>query len=183
VQALGELFRRSRLNRPESVRRLWKIVARAMVATPENEKFTPRERLPRAGDRESSELVTRKNRTMIAIRKTPPAAEVRIPPEARAAIARGIRRGDAVANLEYLGLSPRYMNLLENSRFNIITLQQLMAHNRDELLDIPGFGESALQQLFECLARYDELELAMLRHESRERPLSDAERALLFNDE
>jgi hypothetical protein len=113
---------------------------------------------------------------MIAVRNTPGYAEVRIPTMARQAILRGIRRGDAVAQLEYLGFSPRYMNLLENSRLNIITLAQLMARGREELLEIPGFGESALHQLMDCLSRYHELEVVIEHQEAHDRRMAEAAR-------
>ncbi len=113
---------------------------------------------------------------MIAARTTPGYPEVRIPSRAREAILRGIRRGDAVAQLEYLGFSPRYMNLLENSRLNIITLAQLMGRGRDELLEIPGFGESALHQLMDCLARYHELETVIEYQEAHDRRMAEAAR-------
>jgi hypothetical protein len=113
---------------------------------------------------------------MIAARNTPGYPEVRIPRLAREAILRGIRRGDAVAQLEYLGFSPRYMNLLENSRLNIISLAQLIGHSREDLLEIPGFGESALHQLMDCLARYHELEAVIEHQEAHDRRMAEAAR-------
>jgi len=113
---------------------------------------------------------------MIAVRTTPGHPEVRIPSPARQAILRGIRRGDAVAQLEYLGFSPRYMNLLENSQLSIITLAQLIGRSRDELLEIPGFGESALHQLMDCLSRYHELETLIEHQEAHDRRMADAAR-------
>jgi DNA-directed RNA polymerase alpha subunit len=105
---------------------------------------------------------------MIAIPR-PQETEPYFPPEARAAIAAGIRRGDAVAHLEYLGFSPRYMNLLENSSLGIITLEQLVRHSKDELLEIPGFGHSAMNQLLDCLSRYHKLPLAIAERDGPER--------------
>jgi hypothetical protein len=120
---------------------------------------------------------------MIAARNTPGYPEVRIPAVAREAIRRGIRRGDAVAQLEYLGFSPRYMNLLENSRMNIISLAQLMARSRGELLEIPGFGESALHQLMDCLSRYHQLEATIEHQEAHDRRMAEAARTFQGFDE
>ena len=100
---------------------------------------------------------------MIAVRKTE--RSNLISSRAKSAIAAGIARGDAVAQLEYLGFSPRYMNLLENSEMGIITLEQLLTRKRTELLEIPGFGQCALNELFGCLARYHELDDAIVDYE------------------
>lgn len=105
---------------------------------------------------------------MIAIRKKTD-HELKICKAAQAAIAKGVKRGDAVAQLEFLGFLPRYMNLLENSSLNIITLEQLLNKNQQELLEIPGFGRSALGQLMECLAQYHELEKVIGRQEEADR--------------
>ena len=88
---------------------------------------------------------------------------VRFSPEAQRAIARGVQRDDPVANLEYLGFAVRNINILEGSHHQITKLHQLVNCSREELLQIPNFGRSALDELLECLSRYDELEEAKRR--------------------
>ena len=75
--------------------------------------------------------------------------------EAQLAIARGVDRGDPTAELEYLGLPLRTINLLENSIFQIVRLEQLVSLSRDQLLEIPNLGSHGLLL---CLSRYDELD-------------------------
>ena len=82
----------------------------------------------------------------------------KISDEARLAIARGVQRGDPVAELEYLGLSVRTINLLENSDFHITRLEQLVARSRDELLSIPNITRGVLVEILSAVARYHELE-------------------------
>jgi DNA-directed RNA polymerase alpha subunit len=76
----------------------------------------------------------------------------------RRAIVEGVNRGDPVAELEYLGLSTRYINLLENCEYAILSLEQLVALRPDELLAIANFGQSGLVELMAALSRYDQLE-------------------------
>ena len=83
--------------------------------------------------------------------------------EAQIAIAQGVRQGDAVAELEYLGLPVRTINMLENSRFQITSLEDLVTRSRDELLEIPNFGKNGLHELLKCLSRYDQLDDAKRR--------------------
>lgn len=78
--------------------------------------------------------------------------------EAQLAIARGVDRGDPTAELEYLGLPLRTINLLENSHFQIVRLEQLVSLSRDQLLEIPNLGSHGLRELLLCLSRYDELD-------------------------
>ena len=80
-----------------------------------------------------------------------------IPMEARIAISQGVTSGDAVAELEYLGLTVRTINILEASKFQITSLQQLVSHRQQDLLEIPNFGIHGLRELMACLARYHEL--------------------------
>ena len=85
--------------------------------------------------------------------------------EARVAIARGIKQGDAVAELEYLGLAVRTINILEGSKFQITNLEELMSRRKQELLEIPNFGRHGLREVLECLAKYHELDDARRRTE------------------
>lgn len=78
-----------------------------------------------------------------------------IPSEARRALILGVYSHHPVANLERLGLPSRVLNLLENSR--IVLLEDLLSHSRDDLLSIDSLGERSLEQIYSCLARYDEL--------------------------
>ena len=76
------------------------------------------------------------------------------------AISKAVIRGDALANLELLGLSVRTINMLEHSCYQITTLEDLLNCRREDLMEIPNFGRGSLQQVFDCLARYDQLETA-----------------------
>jgi hypothetical protein len=78
--------------------------------------------------------------------------------EARIAIAHGVSRGDPVSELEYLGLPLRHINLLENSKFQITWLEQLVRCRQEELLEIPNFSMNMLSDLLDCLARYHTLD-------------------------
>jgi DNA-directed RNA polymerase alpha subunit len=90
----------------------------------------------------------------------------RISEAARKAIARGVARGDPMTELEYLGVSVRTINILENSPFHITRLEQLVRHTREELLTIPSITCSVLQEVLDALARYHELEDARRRFPS-----------------
>jgi DNA-directed RNA polymerase alpha subunit len=87
--------------------------------------------------------------------------------EARVAISRGIQRGDAVAEMEMLGLSLRTINILEESRFQIIRLSELVSLQRNQLLEISNFGEHGLYELMDCLSRYYLLDRFKERFESK----------------
>jgi len=80
-----------------------------------------------------------------------------IPTKARLAIAEAVIRGDALASLELLGLPVRTINMLEHSRYQITTLEDLLNCRREQLLEIRNFGKGSLTQVFDCLARYDQL--------------------------
>jgi len=55
-------------------------------------------------------------------------------------------------------------------------LAQLIGRSREELLEIPGFGESALHQLMDCLSRYHELETLIEHQDAHDRRMADAAR-------
>ncbi|MCA9144026.1 MAG: hypothetical protein H6821_16175 [Planctomycetaceae bacterium] len=74
------------------------------------------------------------------------------------AIIKGVYAGDPVSNLERLGLSPRILALLETSCYQIVTLEDLVSRSRDDMLSIRSVGEKSLEQILECLSRYDELQ-------------------------
>jgi hypothetical protein len=81
-----------------------------------------------------------------------------IPDAARRAIAQGVRRGDSLTDLEFLGLPLRIINMLEASPHHIVTLEQLVSLRKDELAGIGQIGEYSLNHILECLSRYHELE-------------------------
>jgi DNA-directed RNA polymerase alpha subunit len=79
-----------------------------------------------------------------------------IPAEAIAAIKKGVEEKHSVSNLEQLGINQRLINLLESH--GIRNLEQLMTHRKENLLNIPNFGERQLVTLFQALSKYNELE-------------------------
>jgi DNA-directed RNA polymerase alpha subunit len=87
--------------------------------------------------------------------------------QARRAIAQGVDRGDPLANLEYLGVTVRTINILENSKFGITTLEQLVSQRREQLLEIPNVTPATVDELLRALARYHELEEARRVMEAR----------------
>ncbi|MBI84349.1 MAG: hypothetical protein CMJ81_14210 [Planctomycetaceae bacterium] len=90
----------------------------------------------------------------------------KISQEARVAISNGIQRGDAVAEMEMLGLSLRTINILEDSRFQIVRLSELVSLQRNQLQEISNFGEHGLHELMDCLSRYYLLDRFKRRFES-----------------
>ena len=78
--------------------------------------------------------------------------------EVRRAICRGVERGDCLGELEVIGLSTRIISMLEHSKFNIITLEELLIHREDQLLTIHSFGATTIDSIFNCLADYDKFE-------------------------
>lgn len=83
---------------------------------------------------------------------------------ARLAIAKGIERGDCVIEMEAIGLPQRTVNALEESKFKIVRLEELVKCQIFQLREIKNVGEKAVDQIIDCLARYDELE-NILSHE------------------
>ncbi len=86
------------------------------------------------------------------------AARPAIPTTAKQAVTEGVERGDSVADLELLGLSQRTIGLLEDSRFEIILLRDLVSLSREQLLQIENVGENTLNEIFGCLGQYDQIE-------------------------
>ncbi len=81
-----------------------------------------------------------------------------IPEAAWRAIQEGVRRGDCVAKLELLGLPIRTIGMLEDSKYQIITLRDLVSLTQEDLLQIDNLGEKSCRQILECLSRYDQLD-------------------------
>lgn len=65
--------------------------------------------------------------------------------------------GMAVAELEYLGLSLRVINTLEE-KMGVIFIQQLIEKSEKELLAIKQLGQGAVKQILNALERFPELE-------------------------
>ena len=78
--------------------------------------------------------------------------------EALNAIQNGIDRGDAIIELENLGVPYRTIALLENSSFRIMFIEDLVKRKKYELLSIKGFGNVYIKQLMDALSRYDEID-------------------------
>lgn len=72
-------------------------------------------------------------------------------------IRREAEKGMAVAELEYLGLSLRVINTLED-RVGIVYIRQLIEKSESELLDIKQLGSGAVKQIVAALERFPELE-------------------------
>jgi DNA-directed RNA polymerase alpha subunit len=100
---------------------------------------------------------------MISVTRDHKTNSIVISGEARRAIAEGVRRGDPVANLEYLGMTLRTINILENSEYSILELEALVSRRRDELLAIPNVTPSVMREILLALARYHQLDDAQRR--------------------
>ncbi|HUS40737.1 MAG: hypothetical protein WBF93_14885 [Pirellulales bacterium] len=83
--------------------------------------------------------------------------------DARRAIADGVQQDDPVANLEYLGMTLRTLNILENSEQRITKLIQLVSLDRDQLMAMPNVTSSVLAEILDTLSRYHQLEEARLK--------------------
>lgn len=65
--------------------------------------------------------------------------------------------GMAVAELEYLGLSLRVVNTLEQ-KVGILYLRDLLSMSEDDIAGIRQLGSGAIRQITEALGRFAELE-------------------------
>ncbi len=81
----------------------------------------------------------------------------RISHAARQAIIQGVYAGHPLSNLELLGLPTRILDLLANSRFQVVMLEDLVSLSRVDVLSIPSLGDKSLERILDCLARYHEL--------------------------
>lgn len=77
--------------------------------------------------------------------------------EARRALEKGVRDQDPVADLELVGLTQRTINQLENSAFEVTSVDQLVELADEDLLTISWLGQDGVNQIKKCLTRYDEL--------------------------
>jgi hypothetical protein len=80
------------------------------------------------------------------------------------AIAAGIARGDLVADMAILGVSNYTIKLLEASRWNILSLQQLLERTKEELLQIDELEQTAYGEIRRALQRYHELDVLRTHH-------------------
>lgn len=83
------------------------------------------------------------------------------------AINEGIERGDTLADLELIGLDIRISNILEQSELEIITVEQLMKANVEDILNIKSFGNVHLNKLFNSLLNYKKLKDLMEKQEAK----------------
>lgn len=84
-------------------------------------------------------------------------------------IRREAAKGMAVAELEYLGVSYRTINTLEE-KVGIVYLKQLINKTEEELLNIEQLGSGAIEQIIDALERFPELESERKRwHQGSER--------------
>ena len=66
-------------------------------------------------------------------------------------------KGMAVAELEYLGLSMRAINTLEQQA-NIVFLKQLLELSDKQLREVPYLGKGGIEEIISSLERFPELE-------------------------
>jgi DNA-directed RNA polymerase alpha subunit len=78
--------------------------------------------------------------------------------EAKDAILRGVSKGDTIVKLQLLGVSLRVINILEESEFQIIKLEDLLSKSRQEISSIPNMAEKSVKKIYKALSRYDEIE-------------------------
>ena len=79
----------------------------------------------------------------------------KISDKAIAAIRIGVEKKHSISNLEKLGVKQRLLNLLEANK--ITDLNKLMSLKKEDLLNLPNFGEKQLHVLFEGLSNYHTL--------------------------
>jgi len=76
----------------------------------------------------------------------------------QSAIAEGIARGDLVADMAVLGVSRMTIKLLAESKWHIVSLQQLVERTAEELLHIDELGQTGYREITKALQRYHEFE-------------------------
>jgi hypothetical protein len=77
----------------------------------------------------------------------------------QSAIAEGMARGDLVADMAILGVSHMTIKLLEESKWHIVSLQQLVERTEEELRHIAALGQTGYREITRALQRYYELEV------------------------
>jgi hypothetical protein len=81
----------------------------------------------------------------------------------QSAIAEGIARGDLVADMAILGVSRETIKCLEESKWRIVSLQQLIERTAEELWYIGKLGQKGHQEITKALQHYHELEVLKTR--------------------
>lgn len=76
----------------------------------------------------------------------------------KALLDKAIKKDIAIAELEYLGLSLRIINSLEESKYKIIYLKDLLSLKEKDLKDIDNLGSTGLKQIYKVLEKIDSLE-------------------------
>lgn len=64
----------------------------------------------------------------------------------------------SVAELEYIGLSLRVINSLEESAFNLIYIKDLIKLSEKQITSIDNLGASGFKQISKVFNRFDQLE-------------------------
>lgn len=81
------------------------------------------------------------------------------------AIQEGIKNEDTIAQLEYLGVSLRTINQIEDN-CGLIYLKELVSLTDKKLLEIPNLGEKGLATIKTALQNYHELDATRKRWHS-----------------
>ena len=77
--------------------------------------------------------------------------------EAWEAIEEAVKNQSPVAELQLLGLDTRRINQLEESQYEIVTIEQLIKLSPDDLLAIDWLGEQGVKAIYGCLNNYHNL--------------------------
>jgi hypothetical protein len=89
--------------------------------------------------------------TRVRKRKT---SEIAVSSEAARALREGIARGDTIYELECLGVEVRALGLLEESKYKVFLLEDLLKLSNIQLLCIPNFGIVYCDRIRAALAAY-----------------------------
>jgi hypothetical protein len=81
----------------------------------------------------------------------------------QSAIAEGIARGDLIADMAILGVSRETIKFLAESRWHIVSLQQLLERTAEEPWHLGKLGQKAHQEIITALQHYHELEVLKTR--------------------
>ena len=73
-------------------------------------------------------------------------------------IKKAIEENLPIAELEYLGLSLRVINSLEESKYKIVYLKDLFNLNEKDLKSIPNLGSSGFKQIELTISNLENLE-------------------------
>lgn len=96
------------------------------------------------------------------------ASELKFCQEAIDALLRGIKRNDPITHLEYFGIKWRTLSFLENSKYKIIFLPQLLRLTKEQLCSVDGIGIGYVELIYGALNRYHEVDKYIQEEEARE---------------